>query len=461
MNTLVELAGRTHPMLVHLPIGILLLALLILWLAQLEKLEVSRGVVNLALATGTLSAALACVTGWLLSQSAGHDAEAVNLHQWMAVFLTLACGAMWYLHYEYWLRDRVLYLVSGVVMVSLVATGHLGASLTHGDGYLTEPLLGPNQSKVEFSALVVDQALMYQDVVAPIFQAKCVSCHGPSKQKGKLRLDAPSYILAGGKSGEVIRAGSPGDSELWHRIDLPRDDEDHMPPKSKPDLSAAETTFIQRWIEAGAAFEAPLLSVMKKEEVAALLRSPAGEREERKTLPNVARANEAVVQELLAAGVSVTPVAQGSNFLSVNLVSVPARAAELLPRVAELAGQTQSLKLSACQLADADLLTLREFPHLQRLHLDDTGITDEALPWLAKLPALEYLNLKGTRVTARGVEALKTLPRLQHIILHQTNVTTDEQVALRAALPHVALEFGGYQVPTLASDTTVLKAPVR
>ncbi len=460
MNLFTELAGRTHPMLVHLPIGILLLALLILWLAQRERLEVSHGVVNVALASGTISALLACLTGWFLSRDTGHDAEAVDLHQWMAVFLTLACGAMWYLHYEYWLRDRVLYLVSGVVLVSLVATGHLGASLTHGSEYLIEPLTSPGQRAIDFQSLALADAKMYPDVIAPVLQAKCVSCHGPNKQKGKLRLDAPSFMLAGGKSGEVIKAGSLGDSELWHRIDLPRDHDDHMPPKSKPDLSVAEKTFIARWIESGAAFDAPLLKVITSEELQTLLREPAAATPE-ETLPQVAPADEHAVNSLLAKGASVVPIAHGSHLLSVNLVSAAPRPAEWLPALIQLAEQTQSLKLSGCQLTDAEVGKLGSFKNLQRLHVDGTQITDEGLLVLAQLHRLEYLNLKGTSVSARGVEVLKSLPRLQHLVLYHTNVDAAGRAALLAAFPKVQLEFGGYQVPTLASDTTVLQAPVR
>ena len=48
------------------------------------------------------------------------------------------------------------------------------------------------------------QARAYQDLVAQVITSKCVSCHGPSKQKGGLRLDEQTYILKGGKNGVVL-----------------------------------------------------------------------------------------------------------------------------------------------------------------------------------------------------------------------------------------------------------------
>jgi hypothetical protein len=36
---------------------------------------------------------------------------------------------------------------------------------------------------------------VYSHVIAPIFEAKCVGCHGADKQKGKLRMDTYAALL--------------------------------------------------------------------------------------------------------------------------------------------------------------------------------------------------------------------------------------------------------------------------
>src|SRR2546430_11290013 len=69
--------------------------------------------------------------------------------------------------------------------------------------------------------------------VQPIFKSACYQCHGPDKQKGKLRLDAKAIALNGGKSGKSIVPGQAGQRELLRRITSKGEDE-RMPPDRGP-----------------------------------------------------------------------------------------------------------------------------------------------------------------------------------------------------------------------------------
>jgi hypothetical protein len=82
--------------------------------------------------------------------------------------------------------------------------------------------------------------------VLPIFQAQCIDCHGPQKQKGDLRLDQKTAELA-----KIVKPHDLTESELYRRITLPKGDEDVMPNRGEP-LSAAHIAVIRRWIEQGA-----------------------------------------------------------------------------------------------------------------------------------------------------------------------------------------------------------------
>lgn len=86
--------------------------------------------------------------------------------------------------------------------------------------------------------------------IPALFQRTCVSCHGPEKQEGGLRLDSARLALRGGDSGPVIVPAKAESSELLRRIQS-EDPNDRMPPKGPP-LSAAEIKSVQAWIEAGA-----------------------------------------------------------------------------------------------------------------------------------------------------------------------------------------------------------------
>ena len=88
-------------------------------------------------------------------------------------------------------------------------------------------------------------------------------CHSSSKQKGDLRLDKEEFIMRGGKNGLVIKDGPVDSSSLYKRLILPLEDEDHMPPNEKPQLSSSEIALIQYWIEDHADFTKPVSEFKK------------------------------------------------------------------------------------------------------------------------------------------------------------------------------------------------------
>src|SRR5580700_11075251 len=90
----------------------------------------------------------------------------------------------------------------------------------------------------------------YTRDVQPILAKNCLSCHGPEKRKGGLRLDRRSTALKGGDSGAVIVPGKPSESLLLKKI-ASKDDDERMPPTGKP-LSAEQIRILTDWIAAGA-----------------------------------------------------------------------------------------------------------------------------------------------------------------------------------------------------------------
>src|SRR3954454_22417553 len=86
--------------------------------------------------------------------------------------------------------------------------------------------------------------------VQPIFKTACYQCHGPDKQKGKLRLDAKTLALHGGKSGKSIVPGQAEQSEVLKGI-TSKDDDQRMPQDREP-LKPEQIAIINAWIEQGA-----------------------------------------------------------------------------------------------------------------------------------------------------------------------------------------------------------------
>ena len=93
----------------------------------------------------------------------------------------------------------------------------------------------------------------FENDIKPIFEARCLECHGPEKQRSKLRIDQRSALLRGGEGGlPSIVPGEPAASHLMTLIQA-GDSDQRMPPKGAP-LSRDQIALIERWITEGASW---------------------------------------------------------------------------------------------------------------------------------------------------------------------------------------------------------------
>src|SRR6266508_3269914 len=93
-----EFIGHFHVVLVHLPIGILLLACAFQLLERKSGFSSLRPATNIAFFIGMLSALLAVLTGYLLSRSGDYDEDLVSAHQWFAISVALVSIGMYFLN---------------------------------------------------------------------------------------------------------------------------------------------------------------------------------------------------------------------------------------------------------------------------------------------------------------------------------------------------------------------------
>ena len=136
--------GRFHPVLLHLPIG-LFAAVVLLELYVLVR-PVSRipEKIHFLLTACFYTTAISAVFGVFLSWEGGYETDALNFHKWGGVVTTFL---IFFLDLSLKTRrtgvDRLptVYL-GGLVATILVMTitGHMGGSITHGSGFLTEHL---------------------------------------------------------------------------------------------------------------------------------------------------------------------------------------------------------------------------------------------------------------------------------------------------------------------------------
>lgn len=140
-----QLLGRLHPVLVHFPIALLLVA----FLFELFGLRKSGGGSSLTLlGLGAVSAAIAATAGWFWADfepPSARDAEALDWHRWVGVATAVLAVAAWVLALVARKRTEGPFLgIARLLLlgscVGVAIAGHQGGSLVHGEQHLNAPL---------------------------------------------------------------------------------------------------------------------------------------------------------------------------------------------------------------------------------------------------------------------------------------------------------------------------------
>lgn len=116
----------------------------------------------------------------------------------------------------------------------------------------TTPATTPVLGGIAPPVMAGTDKLVFQHVILPILDAKCNKCHNEEKSKGDLRMDTFEMAMKGGENGANFVPGKPAESLSIQRIDLPLDDDEHMPPDGKDQLTPEEITILRWWVQQGA-----------------------------------------------------------------------------------------------------------------------------------------------------------------------------------------------------------------
>lgn len=261
--------GRLHPLAVHFPVCLILVAA-ILELFTLKNFSSNlRPGINLLVALGAMSAVLSVVFGLLLAREGDYGQDIIDIHKWAGIATGVLAAIAWILLRQIQERKQAsqVKLYRGILFFTAIAVsiaGHFGASITHGKDYLTATLpwspdyTGSRSSNFNLTSFKNDTAQLTKKQIVElnvevraILAHNCYKCHSAEKIKGDLRLDRRDMIFKGGKDGPVVVPGNPGESEIFRRISLPSDDKDAMPSKGKK-LPDADIAIINYWIQKGA-----------------------------------------------------------------------------------------------------------------------------------------------------------------------------------------------------------------
>lgn len=451
-----QLIGRFHPILVHFPVVFFpLLFAAFLFRGRLK--DSYPPVFQVLLAASLFLGVLAVLSGYMLYQAGGYSGDLIQQHRWGATILVALATVFW-ISWPWAQKlaqgSQIGLAAMGLMNVILLLTGHWGGSLTHGEAFLTEVI--PQQEEPVWAESVSDPDSLpvYQAVVAPILEKKCLSCHNPHKKKGGLDMSTWQMLLEGGKSGkQMFHPTAPDSGELLVRMLLPGEVDEHMPPTGKPQLNPAELGLINSWIRHGADPRMQLASLRARaqDEVDMdVVWGSLGQYQKEKQERRVQRATweSDLIPETEKWGLRYAPDPDlDSAYFGVSMAMPPAYVNdEAILDLDAAAEGISRLSLVSAEISDDGLFYLRKWNNLRALFLQKTCVEGPGLQYLAELPALEVLNLSFTKVDDASALYLLKYPALKKVYLFGTDVSPNVIQALRQHMPETEIleEEGPY-----------------
>lgn len=434
--------GRLHPLILHFPIVILLLAV-VMEAFRFNKAntvnEFYRTFSTNLLLVGALLAAVTVIMGLFLSREDGYTGTVVQWHKWAGILTFYLAALIYWGRSKRWYTPAMAQTGAVLMGVVLIGAGHYGSVITHGEDFILAPI--SHQSKE--APVDLQQALVFNDVIKPIFEQKCTSCHNPDKLKGELALTDAMSIQKGGKSGKLYVSGNPDVSLLLRRIHLPLDEKKHMPPSGKAQLTEAEIKLLALWVKGRAEFTKKVVELPAGDSLrimAAALFKPKEQVE-----PQFAfdAADEETVKKLNTDYRTIAPLAKESPALAVNIYNKATYSPEKIQELSPVKSQVVYLNLNKMPVKDADLKYIGQFENLEKLDVNFTDITGKELNQLAPLKHLESLALSGTAIKYADLKnQIGTFKNLKTVALWETGLTEAEIHQLQKAYPNIQFIAG-------------------
>jgi uncharacterized membrane protein len=429
-----QVAGRMHPLLLHLPITLLLISIVSYFIPSSTSTNTIFSYVRLF---GALTAIFTAIMGILLATEEGTSGDTLQWHKWSGTAVAILAWIL-YSYASFIQSNKKLSISSGVLLFFLtITTGHFGATLTHGEGFLTAPLY-----KNETSTLTLAEARIYPNVVATIFKEKCSTFHNNSNKKGGLSLSDSVGIMTGGKSGKAVVAGDLLKSLVITRAHLPLSDKKHMPPSDKPQLTTAELAILEAWIQKGAPFDTKITSINSADTLRILAEEyikPYLAKEEKYDFN---AASEATIEKLKSNYRVIKQLGEKSPALAVSFYGQTQYNSSNLTELDPIKEQIVHLYAAKMPVSDADVSWISKLPNLKRLNVNYSNITDKSLAEIASMKKIKAVSVAGTAITMQGLKTLLGNKNITEIFVWDTKIKPSDIKAISKQYAQIKIDYG-------------------
>jgi uncharacterized membrane protein/mono/diheme cytochrome c family protein len=419
-----QVVGRMHPVLLHLPIGLLVISFII-WLGRknIDKDSFYK-IFILVLHVTAFTATLTALMGFFLSREGGYDENILSKHKVLGI-ITAALSYTLLLIYQMAPEKKIFFGTAMTAsLVIMVIGSHFGSTLTHGEGFVWQPLKREEEIKDEE---ITDSSSLFAAAIRPILKSKCFSCHNERKAKGELIMTTEEHLLKGGKNGPIWKSGDALNSHIIQNINLPEDDKKHMPPKGKPQLSSDEISMLFTWIQSGADMKR-MLKEYEDDDTLKILASKFIHlpKEEKEKIYPFEAASISVIQKLSGPFCSVFPLSQNSPALQAVFFVREKFDRKKLEELSKVKTQLVVLNLNNMPVEDADMKTINQFTNLEKLVLNNSLITNNGIAEIKKLKNLRSLSVSGTKIDKNVFSSFSQLDSLKEVFVWNTGITATE-----------------------------------
>jgi hypothetical protein len=460
-----QVIGRMHPLFLHFPIVLLVIYVCWVLIAPKYKLyppglsqEIGKGLLLAAAFTSVATALM----GIFLSKEHGYNQESLQWHKWSGVaisWLTL----LWYCFYAQLNKIKLLPITAVTSLIIIIFVGHQGASITHGENFLLAPIT-PEQKQKKPS---LDEAVVFTDMVKPILDAKCMSCHNSKKAKGELIMETQQSLLKGGRDGQLWDTAKADLGLLFQRIHLPLEEKKHMPPNSKEQLTELEMVILYNWVKRGADFKLKVSDLSQTDTLKSIAENIFKSSDADDTYDFEA-VNEKTIDGLNTNYRAVYRLARESPALAVDFYGAAFFKADQLKDLLKIKTQIVSLNLNKMAVTDADLQTVGQFINLHNLNLSFTKISGAGLSYLSTLTHLKKLSLSNTSVKGSDIGKLASLKELRYLYVWNTSVLETDAKSIKQNQPDLDIDFGmrtdtllaKLNPPILQNEESIIDTPV-